>query len=61
LLKAAKTDKGIVVVQLDTAKAFDTIPHQAPKSALERMGIPANVRDHTAKSYRQLTTRIEYK
>jgi hypothetical protein len=60
LLKAAKSDKGIVVVQLDNAKAFDTIPHQALKSALERMGIPANVRDYTAKSYRELTTRIEY-
>jgi hypothetical protein len=61
LLKAAKSDKGIVVVQLDNAKAFDTIPHQALKSALERMGITANVRDNTANSYRELTTRVEYK
>ena len=61
LLRTAKTDKGIVVVQLDITKAFDTIPHQALIPALERMGIPASVRNYIASSYRQLTTKIEYK
>jgi len=61
LLRTAKTDKGIVVVQLDITKAFDTIPHQALIPALERMGIPASVRNYIANSYRELTTKIEYK
>jgi hypothetical protein len=39
----------------------DTIPHQALKPALERLGIPASLRNYIANSYRQLKTRIEYK
>jgi hypothetical protein len=61
LLKIAKTNKGMVVIQLDIAKAFDTIPHQALNPALERLGIPASVRNYITNSYKQLKTKIEYK
>jgi hypothetical protein len=35
-LKLAKTTKGLVAVQLDISKAFDTVPHAAIEDALSR-------------------------
>jgi hypothetical protein len=39
-LKIAKKRKGMVAVQLDISKAFDTVPHAAIEDALSRKGVP---------------------
>ena len=60
IIKAGKKNDGIVVVQLDIAKAFDTIPHKAIEAALERLGLPIVVRESIMNSYKNLSTNIEY-
>ena len=42
-IKAAKTKKVPVAIQLDIAKAFDTVPHKAIEAALERTALPNGV------------------
>ena len=37
-IKAAKQSKGLVAIQLDLAKAYDTVPYAAIEAALERLG-----------------------
>ena len=44
-IKAGKNKDGLVAVQLDIAKAFDTIPHKAIDAALKRLGLPSGVRE----------------
>jgi len=44
MIKAAKTKKLPVAIQLDIAKAFDTAPHKTIEAALERLGLPNRVR-----------------
>lgn len=43
LLRHSKSNNGLVVVQLDLSKAFDTVPHQAIGPALRRKGLPETV------------------
>ncbi|GJQ68522.1 hypothetical protein Trydic_g17092 [Trypoxylus dichotomus] len=43
LLRHSKSNNGLVVVQLDLSKAFDTIPHVAIGPALRRKGLPETV------------------
>jgi len=35
IIKAGKAKNGLVAIQLDIAKAFDTVPHKAIPAALE--------------------------
>ena len=59
-LKAGKSKGGLVAIQLDIAKAFDTVPHKAVDAALERLGLPKCVRESIMNSYTNLSTTIEY-
>ena len=59
-LKAGKNKDGLVAIQLDIAKAFDTVPHKAVDAALERLGLPKCVREFIMNSYTNLSTTIEY-
>ena len=58
--KPAKTKNGLVAVQLDIAKAFDTLPYKAIEADLERLGLPSGVRESIMNSYKSLSTNIEY-
>jgi len=60
IIRAAKKKKGLVAIQLDIAKAFDTVPHKAVEAALKRLGLPMGVRESIMNSYKDLTTAIEY-
>ena len=59
-LKAAKDRNGLVAIQLDIAKSFDTVPHKANDAALKRLGLPMGVRETIMNSYKDLSTTIEY-
>jgi len=59
-IKAGKNRNGLVAVQLDIAKAFDTLPHKAIEAALERLGLPSVARESIMNSYTNLSTNIEY-
>jgi hypothetical protein len=58
-IKAAKVRKGLVAIQLDIAKAFDTVPHKAIEAALERLGLPSGVRESIMNTYTGLSA-IKY-
>jgi hypothetical protein len=59
LLRIAKKKAGITVVQLDIAKAFDTIPHKAIGDALRRKGIPEALISLIEDSYVNVHTTIK--
>jgi hypothetical protein len=59
-IRAAKKKDGLVAIQLDIAKAFDTVPHMAIDAALKRLGLPIGVRESIMNSYESLSTTIEY-
>ena len=44
-MKATKTKKGLVAIQLDIVKVFNTVPHKAIEAALERLGLSKGVRE----------------
>jgi len=44
-MKAAKTKKGLIAIQLDIAKAFNKVPHKAIEAALECLGLSKGVRE----------------
>jgi len=54
IIKAAKTRKGLVAIQIDIAKAFDTVPHKAIKAALERLALPKGTQESIMNSYTSL-------
>jgi hypothetical protein len=58
ILSTAKRRKGIVLIQIDICKAFDTIPHEAVDPALQRLGVPAIIRSAITNSYGDLRTSI---
>jgi predicted transcriptional regulator len=60
IIKAAKVRDGLVVVQLDITKAFDTVPHRAIEAALSYHGVPKFIRDSIMNSYKSLKTIIEH-
>ena len=59
-IKAAKAKNGLVAIQLDIAKAFDTVPHKAIEAAMERLVLPKMVRESVMNAYASVTTSIEY-
>jgi hypothetical protein len=61
ILRSAKRRTGMTAVQLDIAKAFDTIPHSAIAAALERAGLPHGIKKFIVRSYANITTIIEHK
>lgn len=60
VLRHAKTPKtkGLIAVQLDISKAFDTIPHDAIEPALTRKGILPLISKMICKSYKNMQTQI---
>jgi len=59
-VRAAKRKNGLVAIQLDIAKAFDTVPHKAVEATMKSLGLPIEVRESIMNSYKGLTTSIEY-
>jgi hypothetical protein len=59
-LKLGKKRSGLVVVQLDISKAFDTVPNEAIKYALEKKGTPSYVTKFIMDSYEETSTVIKY-
>jgi hypothetical protein len=57
-VSTAKGRNGIVLIQIDISKAFDTIPHEAVDPALQRLGVPTISRSAITNSYRDLKTTI---
>jgi len=49
---------GLVTVQLDVSKAFDTIPHEAIGAALRKKGLPEFVVRLVEDSYKRVSTSI---
>ena len=45
VIRAVKVRNGLVAIQLDFAKAFDTVPNEAIDAALKRMGLPRGARE----------------
>ena len=39
-IKAAKVRNGLVAIQLDIDKPFDTVPHKDMEDAMKRLGLP---------------------
>jgi hypothetical protein len=58
VMKLAKKGPGLVAVQLDISKAFDTVPHQAIEGALLRKGVPVYVAKLIRGSYGNVRTVI---
>ena len=58
LLRHSKTAEGLVAVQLDVSKAFDTIPHEAIGAALRKKGLPELVVRLVVDSYKDVHTTI---
>jgi hypothetical protein len=57
-MKLAKARTGLVAVQLDISKAFDTVPHQAIEDALTKKGIPKYIARLIRDSYNEIKTTI---
>jgi hypothetical protein len=60
ILRHAKDRDGIVVIQLDISKAFDTIPHQAIGPALGALGVPNPLLAAITNSYKDLRTTVTH-
>jgi hypothetical protein len=60
LLKITKKKSGLVAVQLDVSKAFDTVPHEAIGDDLRRKGVPDYVVRMIKRSYEGVTTDIKH-
>jgi hypothetical protein len=58
VIRAAKSREGMVGIQLDISKAFDTIPHEAIGPALRRQNIPDMICQAITGSYKGLKTII---
>jgi hypothetical protein len=58
LMKLAKKRSGLVAVQLDIPKAFDTVPHQAIEDGLTKKGIRQYIAKLIRGSYREVNTTI---
>jgi hypothetical protein len=61
LLQHSKVIEGLVAVQLDVSKAFDTIPHEAIGAALRKKGLPELVVRLVEDSYKDVHTIIKNK
>lgn len=58
VLRHAKRNDSLVVVQLDVSKAFDTVPHEIIGAALRRKGLPEYLISHIEDSYKDVHTTI---
>lgn len=58
VLRHAKIHNGLVVVQLDVSKAFDTVPHEIIGAALRKKGLPKYLVNHIEDSYKDVHTII---
>jgi hypothetical protein len=58
-LRIAKRKRGLVAVQLDISKAFDTVPHAAIEDALGRKGVPRFITRLIRDSYKDITTVVK--
>jgi hypothetical protein len=56
ILRLAKTRNGMVCVQLDVAKAFDTIPHQAIEPGMIKHEISCQIAYTVANTYKNVQT-----
>lgn len=61
ILKLGKKRQGLVVVQLDISKAFDTVPHEGIEYALKRKGIPGYVTKLIKDFYEGISTVIKHR
>lgn len=61
VLRHTKVTEGLVAVQLDVSKAFDTVPHEAVRAALRKKGLPELVVRLVADSYEDVYTKIQNK
>lgn len=59
LLRHSKITEGLVAVQLDVSKAFDTVPHEIIGEALRRKGLPELVVQLVEDSYRNVETVVK--
>jgi hypothetical protein len=59
IIKADKR-RGLVAIQLDITKAFDTIPHLSTDAALKYLGLSSEVRSSIVNSYGNISTIIEH-
>jgi hypothetical protein len=60
IIKAGKAKNGLVAIQLEIAKALDTVPHTAIAEAMERLGLPKCVRESVMDSYKSLNRTTGY-
>lgn len=58
VLRQAKSARGLVAVQLDISKAFDTVPHAAIATVLRQKGLPPYFADMVRRSYEGAYTSI---
>jgi hypothetical protein len=60
ILTIAKNPKGLVAIQLDISKAFDTLPHQAIDDHPQMKRLPQTARNIILNSYKEINTTIEH-
>jgi hypothetical protein len=60
IIRFAKKSEGLVAVQLDISKAFDTLPHQAIDADLRVKHLPEMARNIILASYKEVNTTIEH-
>jgi hypothetical protein len=59
IISIAKQKNGMVAIQLDVSKAFNTLPHAATGDTLRRKGIPEFLVKLIINSYRNIRTIIK--
>jgi hypothetical protein len=59
VIHTAKVRTGMIGIQLNVGKAFDTIFHQAITPALERIGVPREISTAIKNAYESLYTTID--
>lgn len=60
ILAHSKEQGGLVAVQLDISKAFDTVPHDVLGPALRRKGVHEHVVQLVCRAYEDVHTNIQY-
>jgi retron-type reverse transcriptase len=60
ILTIAKNSKGLVAIQLDISKAFDTLPHQAIDDHPQMKRLPQTAKRIILNSYKEINTTIEH-
>jgi hypothetical protein len=60
VVKATKISNRLFDVQLDIAKAFDTVPHLAIDAVPRRLGLPTFISKTAMGSYKSINTTIHH-